>query len=157
MGFWGYKISQNDGTADVLLDWGDKYFKKYKSDKDDIIDWKNVNISKTDFKKAFTKMLNSAKIKSKNHRDIALYLPFVVTTSKGCFNLYEILGIYVIGRNVGFVFPKDFLNLAKAASFQLCASFDVFSEDLQEEIIKMGLAISRSIDKKGKLNLMKYF
>jgi len=157
MGFWGYKISQNDDTVDVLDEWGDKYFKKYKSDTDDTIDWKKAKITKTDFKKAFPKMLNSAKIKSKNHGYLDLYLPFVIRSTKGYYNIYQILGIYIIGRNIGFVFPKEFLNLSKASSYQLCASFVIFSEDVQEKVIKMGLALSRSIDRKGKQSLMSFF
>ena len=142
MGFWGYKISQNDDTSDVLLKWSNKYFKKYKSNTDDTIDWKKAKITKTDFKKAFPKMLDSTEIKNVNLGYLDLYLPFVVRSSKGYFNVYEILAIYVIGRNIGFVFSKDFLNLAKASSFQLCAAFGIFSNDLQEDVIKMGLALS---------------
>ena len=68
MGTWGTKLTENDSTADTLIDWGNKYFKKYKNS-EGYVDFKKAKITKTDFGKAFSKMVKTSKVSLKDLKE----------------------------------------------------------------------------------------
>ena len=45
MGFWGTKISDNDGTADVLIDWGKLVNKKHLNSDGYLENWAKAKIT----------------------------------------------------------------------------------------------------------------
>ena len=52
MGTWGTKLTENDSTADTLIDWGNKYFKKYKNS-EGYVDFKKSKNNEDRFWKGF--------------------------------------------------------------------------------------------------------
>lgn len=163
MGTWGTKISENDGTSDVLLEWGSKYFKKHK-DADGYVDLKKSKVTKTEFGKAFQKMLKDAKLPIKElKKPYLLGSPFITSVQhkskyEGFWNVNLVLAIYILGRNCGYVFNKDFLGLVDVAGYQYAATSGLFTNDKsRKSVISIGTLISKSTGKKGKINLMKHF
>lgn len=163
MGTWGTKITENDGTADTLIDWGDKYFKKYK-DSEGYVDFKKAKITKTDFGKVFTKMVKYSRVSLKGLKQpYLLGSPFISTIDykskySGFWRVNLILAIYIIGRNTGYVFDKDFLELVNVSSYQYAATSGVFTaKKSRDSVVSIGIALSKSTSKKGKINLMRYF
>jgi len=162
MGVWGTKLTDNDGTADFLIGWGE-YFKKHKNS-DGYVDFKKAKITKTDFGKAFPKMMKESKISAKELKKPRLlcspYVSKIDYKSKyrGCWNINLILVIYVLGKNAGYVFNKDFLSLAEVSAYQYAATSGLyFDQKNRKPVVSIGNALAKSTLKKGKLNLMRYF
>ena len=162
MGTWGTKITDNDGTADVLIDWG-KYFKKYNNS-EGYVDFKKAKITKTDFGKSFAKMLKISKVSLKElKKPYLLGSPFISKIDykskySGCWNVNLVLAIYIIGRHAGYVFDKDFLELVNVSAYQYAATSGVFmTKKSRDSVVSVGLALAKSTSKKGKINLMRYF
>ena len=77
---------------------------------------------------------------------------------KGCWNVNSILVIYVLGRNAGYVFDKDFLGLVQVSSYQYAATSGVFFDiKSRKSVVSIGTALANSTLLKGKRNLMRYF
>jgi hypothetical protein len=163
MGTWGTKITENDGTADALVDWGSKYFKKY-ADSEGYVDFKKAKITKADFKKALPKMLKYSKISLKDlKKPYLLGSPFISkmecgSKCDGYWHVNLVLAIYILGRNIGHAFDKDFLALVNVSGYQYAATSGVFTSNKhRESVASVGLALAKSTSKKGKINLMRYF
>jgi hypothetical protein len=163
MGTWGTNITHNDGTMDVLVDWGNRYFKKH-TDSDGYVDFKKAKITKTEFGKVLSKLLKAAEMTTKElKKPYLLGSPFVASlqyTNKysGYWNINLVLAIYILGRNCGYVFHKDFMDLVKVCAYQYMATCGLFrNESHRKSLITLGNAIAKSTTKKGKLNLMRYF
>ena len=163
MGAWRTKLTEKDGTADTLIDWGNKYFKKYK-DSEGYVDFKKVKITKTDFGKAFSKMVKSSKVSLKELKQpYLLGSPFISKVDykskyKGCWHVNLVLVIYVLGRNSGYVFDKDFLGLVQVSSYQYAATSGVFFDiKSRKSVVSIGTALANSTSTKAKKNLMRYF
>ena len=163
MGTWGTKLTENDGTADTLIDWGNKYFKKYQ-DSEGYVDFKKAKITKTDFGKVFSKMVKTSKVSLKQLKQTYLLgSPFISKVGykskyEGCWHVNLVLVIYILGRKTGYVFHKDFLSLVEVSAYQYAATSGVFLDPkLRKSVVSIGNSLAKSTLKKGAMNLMRYF
>ena len=163
MGTWGTKLTENDDTADTLIDWGNKYFKKYQ-DAEGYVDFKKAKITKTDFGKAFSKMVKNSKVSLKQLKQpYSLGSPFISSIGykskyHGRWNVNLVLVIYILGRKTGYVFHKDFLGLVQVSSYQYTATSGVFEYPKgRKSVVSIGNSLAKSTLKKGKMNLIRYF
>ena len=162
MGVWGTKLTDNDGTADFLIGWGE-YFKKHKNS-DGYVDFKKAKITKTDFGKTFPKMMKESKISLKElKKPYLLGSPFISKVDykskySGYWHVNLVLVIYILGRNTGYLFDKDFLGLVEVSAYQYAATSGVFFDPKsRKSVVSIGNALAKSTFKKGNLNLMRYF
>lgn len=166
MGFWGTKISDNDGTADVLIDWGKLVNKKHLNSDGYLENWAKAKITKTEFGKAFPKMLKDAKMDLKRVGQSAKLgnISFVAQLDRrknkyqGYWHVHLILAMYIIGKNVNYKFHSDFYELVNVCGYQYAAASGIFFDKKEaEEAEKIGMAMVRSTKKKTKQNLFRYF
>ena len=157
MGTWGTGLLDNDHA----LDWYVDFIQPYGKEEEKVV------FTKSQFKKAFSKLLKSCKHTEKHKYDNVCTFETqswdrdgssdkALKKLNGQWYHEQLLALYVFGRRCGYEFSDAFLELIRSASyFRMSYSSRFYSVESAMETVEDAQAILTSFQTKGKRNLYK--